>query len=235
MCKSKTSSAATGCLIQHQSPQQPHQHQRSGHCPLTPLAGGAYSSCGTPHYRTTVLLNRSQLSAGETALAELVLDQPLWLANHDRLILRDASARDTIAGARLLELQVPGRGKRQPARLAYLQHLQTTSLTPTERLQQQSQQQAVVLEDFAWAMQLHEHALQQLLAQSPGQQVAGRFITRNTGPLCRQPCYRNWPCCTSNSQTNWEPAVAACVGSPCPANPKPRSTCYWNNCCNKAS
>jgi selenocysteine-specific elongation factor len=81
----------------------------------------------------------------------------------------------TPSPARLLELQVPGRGKRQPARLAYLQHLQTTSLTPTERLQQQSQQQAVVLEDFAWAMQLHEHALQQLLAQSPGQQVAGRF------------------------------------------------------------
>lgn len=121
------------------------------------------------------LLNRSQLSAGETALAELVLDNPLWMVNDDRLILRDASARNTIAGARLLELQVPGRGKRQPARLAYLQQLQTTNLTPAERLQQQSQQQAVVLEDFAWAMQLHEHALQQLLGQSQGQQVAGRF------------------------------------------------------------
>ncbi|WP_159879310.1 selenocysteine-specific translation elongation factor [Aquitalea denitrificans] len=121
------------------------------------------------------LLNRSQLAAGESALAELVLDHPLWLANDDRLILRDASARDTIAGARVLELQVPGRGKRQPARLAYLQQLQSAELTLTARLQLQSRQQAVVLEDFAWAMQLDEQALRQLLADSPGQQVAGRF------------------------------------------------------------
>ncbi|BBF83881.1 selenocysteine-specific translation elongation factor [Aquitalea magnusonii] len=121
------------------------------------------------------LLNRSQLAAGETALAELVLDQPLWMVCGDRLILRDASARDTLAGARLLELQVPGRGKRQPARLAYLQQLQHATLTPADRLQLQSRQQTVVLQDFAWDMQLDEPALQQLLQASPGQQVAGRF------------------------------------------------------------
>jgi selenocysteine-specific translation elongation factor len=40
----------------------------------------------------------------ENDLAELVFDSPLWLADNDRLVLRDISARETLAGARVVTL-----------------------------------------------------------------------------------------------------------------------------------
>ena len=119
------------------------------------------------------LLDHSQLAATESGLAELVLDRPLWLADGDRLILRDASARHTIAGAQVLELPVAERGKRQAARLDYLRQLLTPSQTLVEQLQRQSEQQAVALDAFAWAKQLDTQAMHSLLQTSPGQQVEG--------------------------------------------------------------
>ncbi|NWK77049.1 selenocysteine-specific translation elongation factor [Aquitalea sp. LB_tupeE] len=119
------------------------------------------------------LLDHSQLAATDNGLAELVLDQPLWLADGDRLILRDASARHTIAGAQVLELQVPERGKRQATRLDYLRQLLDPTQTLAAQLQRQSEQQAVALDAFAWAKQLDTQAMQSLLQTSPGQQVEG--------------------------------------------------------------
>jgi selenocysteine-specific elongation factor len=55
----------------------------------------------------------------ENDLAELVLDTPLWLADNDRLVLRDISARETLAGARVVTLN-PRRGKRKPEYLQWL-------------------------------------------------------------------------------------------------------------------
>ena len=119
------------------------------------------------------LLDHSQLAVSESGLAELVLDQPLWLADDDRLILRDASARHTIAGAKVLELQVPERGKRQSARLDYLRQLSGPAQPLAEQLQRQSEQQAVALAAFAWAKQLDSQAMQALLSTCQGQQVEG--------------------------------------------------------------
>ena len=42
-----------------------------------------------------------RVSLLENDLAELVFDSPLWLADNDRLVLRDISARETLAGARV--------------------------------------------------------------------------------------------------------------------------------------
>jgi selenocysteine-specific elongation factor len=39
-----------------------------------------------------------RVSLLENDLAELVFDSPLWLADNDRLVLRDISARETLAG-----------------------------------------------------------------------------------------------------------------------------------------
>ncbi|WP_199052052.1 selenocysteine-specific translation elongation factor [Aquitalea sp. ASV15] len=121
------------------------------------------------------LLSRSQLEAGAHTLAELTLEQPLWLADGDRLILRDASARDTIAGAQVLELQPPTRGKRLPERLEHLQQLQESMLSLPAKLAVLGRQQAVMLDDFAWANQLPDHGMQALLQHSDGQQVADRL------------------------------------------------------------
>ena len=59
-----------------------------------------------------------RISLLEDHFAELLFDSPLWLTGDDRLILRDISARQTLAGARCVLLTPPKRGKRQPAFIA---------------------------------------------------------------------------------------------------------------------
>ncbi len=64
-----------------------------------------------------------RVSLLENDLAELVFDSPLWLADNDRPVLRDISARETTAGARVVMLNPPRRGKRKPEYLAWLASL----------------------------------------------------------------------------------------------------------------
>jgi len=123
------------------------------------------------------LLNCSQLAAGGAALAELTLEQPLYLADADRLILRDASARHTIAAGVVLELHPPTRGKRQADRLAHLQALEHTPQGSSAKLQLLAAQQAQNLADFAWANQLAEQDMQDLLHNSQIQQVGNTLYT----------------------------------------------------------
>ena len=103
-----------------------------------------------------------RISLLEDDLAELVLDVPLWLAENDRLVLRDISARVTLAGARAILLHAPRRGKRQPAFLAWLQQLKHAE-TDRQTLDIHLQRSAVTLTDFAWARQLTTQGLQELL------------------------------------------------------------------------
>ena len=102
-----------------------------------------------------------RISLLEGTLAELVLDTPLWLAENDRLVLRDISARTTLAGARALLLHAPRRGKRQPAFLQWLTALSQGS-TDAEILDTQLTRSAINLSDFAWARQLTATGLQAL-------------------------------------------------------------------------
>lgn len=103
-----------------------------------------------------------RISLLEDDLAELVLDTPLWLADNDRLVLRDISARVTLAGARAILLHAPRRGKRQPAFLAWLQQLKDAE-NDQQALDIHLQRSAVTLTDFAWARQLTSQGLQELL------------------------------------------------------------------------
>lgn len=64
-----------------------------------------------------------RVSLLEGGLAELIFDTPLWLADNDRLVLRDISARATLAGARVVTLKAPRRGKRKPDYLHWLSTL----------------------------------------------------------------------------------------------------------------
>ena len=103
-----------------------------------------------------------RISLLEDDLAELVLDTPLWLADNDRLVLRDISARATLAGARAILLHAPRRGKRQPAFLAWLQQLKQAE-NDQQALDIHLQRSAVTLTDFGWARQLTSQGLQELL------------------------------------------------------------------------
>lgn len=112
-----------------------------------------------------------RVSLLENNLAELVLDTPLWLADNDRLVLRDISAKITLAGARVVTLNSPRRGKRKSEYLAWIAAL-ALAKTDAQALAVHLSRDAVKLRDFAWARQLSTQGLEQLIAQ-PGFILAG--------------------------------------------------------------
>lgn len=107
-----------------------------------------------------------RVSLLENDLAELVFDTPLWLADNDRLVLRDISARETLAGARVVTLNPPRRGKRKPEYLQWLSALAQAS-NDKAALEVHLERGAVNLTDFAWARQLSNEGLLPL-TQQPG-------------------------------------------------------------------
>lgn len=105
------------------------------------------------------LLDHPRLEAGMTGLAELALDAPLHLADNDMLIVRDASAQTTLAGARVLERVAPERAKRHAERLVYLTSLEPKMTDDDAVLAFTSQYRPLALTEFAWARQLTHPAL----------------------------------------------------------------------------
>ena len=115
-----------------------------------------------------------RVSLLENDLAELVFDSPLWLADNDRLVLRDISARETLAGARVVMLDPPRRGKRKPEYLQWLAAL-AQARDDKSALDIHLERGAVDLAAFAWARQLSSEGLR-LLTQEPGFIQAGNSL-----------------------------------------------------------
>ncbi|WP_039057915.1 selenocysteine-specific translation elongation factor [Enterobacter sp. Bisph1] len=107
-----------------------------------------------------------RVSLLENGLAELVLDTPLWLADNDLLVLRDISARTTLAGARVVTLNSPRRGKRKADYLAWIGEL-AQAKDDGEALAVHLSRGSVNLRTFGWARQLSGSGLAQLL-DNPG-------------------------------------------------------------------
>ena len=125
-----------------------------------------------------------RVSLLENDFAELVFDSPLWLADNDRLVLRDISARETLAGARVVTLNPPRRGKRKPE---YLQWLGALAQAADDKaaLLVHLERGAVNLSDFAWARQLSAEGLR-LLTQEPGFIQAGNNLLNAPVAACWQ-------------------------------------------------
>lgn len=125
-----------------------------------------------------------RVSLLENDLAELVFDTPLWLADNDRLVLRDISARETLAGARVVTLNPPRRGKRKPEYLQWLWALAQAS-NDKAALEVHLERGAVNLTDFAWARQLSNEGLLPL-TQQPGFIQAGNNLLNAPVAACWQ-------------------------------------------------
>ncbi|KMK07272.1 selenocysteine-specific translation elongation factor [Pluralibacter gergoviae] len=121
------------------------------------------------HHAASHITGRVSLLEGN--LAELVLDTPLRLADNDRLVLRDISARETLAGARVVALNPPRRGKRKPEYLAWLARL-AAAATDADALAVHLQRDAVSRRAFGWARQLSDAGLSALIRE-PETLVAG--------------------------------------------------------------
>lgn len=109
------------------------------------------------------LLENESCQPNQACLAELVLDKPLYLAENDRIIIRDISAKETLGGARVLELAPPRRGKRQPDYLAKLHRLEQ-AVDDLTVLNIRLEDKALSLTDFSWARQLTLPAIEKMIA-----------------------------------------------------------------------
>ncbi|HYN78447.1 MAG TPA: selenocysteine-specific translation elongation factor [Lamprocystis sp. (in: g-proteobacteria)] len=88
----------------------PLRHWTPVHCHL-----------GTAHVTGRVaVLDGEAIAPGSAGLVQLVLDAEVAALRGDRFILRDQSARRTLAGGWVLDPEPPARGRRRPARLALL-------------------------------------------------------------------------------------------------------------------
>lgn len=110
------------------------------------------------------LLTAKHFIHQQQGLAEIILDQPLFLAYGDKLILRSADAKILLGGAKVLEIHSPKRYKRQEKRLIYLKHLVQAS-SVAQRIALYLQQKAMSAEQLCWIEQLHLAQLDQLLLQ----------------------------------------------------------------------
>lgn len=120
--------------------------------------------------RTTgklTLLTTKQLPAQSSALAELVLDKPLFLAYGDKLILRSGDAKSLIAGAGVVEVYSPKRHKRTEVRLNLLQHLLQANKA-AQRIKYYLQARAESVEKLCWIEQLSEAQLRALVVENQG-------------------------------------------------------------------
>ncbi|KAF1023540.1 MAG: Selenocysteine-specific elongation factor [Paracidovorax wautersii] len=88
-----------------------------------------HAHLGTAHHVAhTVLLEGEHLAPGQSARVQLVFDAPVFAAAGDRLVLRNAQASQTIAGATVIDPHGVDRKRRSPARLEHLQRLEALAL-----------------------------------------------------------------------------------------------------------
>lgn len=91
----------------------------SERAPLSrPVAAHLHAGAGATGARVVPLAGT--IRPGESGLVQLVLDRPVPAAVMERFILRDISARRTLAGGRFLDLRAPARRRRGEERLLQL-------------------------------------------------------------------------------------------------------------------
>ena len=143
--------------------QPPLKHWTQVHCHL-----GADDIPGR-----VALLEGDEVLPGESGLAEIILQREISVIAGDRLILRDAAARQTLGGGQVLDIFPPARRKRSPERLAVLRAL--ASGTPTDALILATEQHAsgVDLTRYAAGRNLTPEALQRLVIELNLKRVGG--------------------------------------------------------------
>lgn len=102
---------------------------------------------GAEHVMARVaLLERESLPPGESALIQLVLDRPIGALHGDAFIVRDADAKHTLGGGKVLDPWAPQRKRRTPERLTELAALQISD--PRLRLKR-------LLDRAEWSLDLN--------------------------------------------------------------------------------
>lgn len=111
------------------------------------------------------LLQQPKLAPHQHALAELILEQPLFLAHGDKIILRNSNSTAVLGGAKVIEIHSPKRHKRTEARFNYLRQL-IQAETAEKRTALYLQNHAVEAEQLMWIEQLTETQLNDILEKN---------------------------------------------------------------------
>lgn len=99
-----------------------------------------------------ILLEANALLPGQTGFAQCVLDRTLPFCWHDRVVLRDGSARITLAGAQVLDIAPPVRARKTPERLETLRVLCQSSAAAVLGSLLRTSLVPIALEHWALAM-----------------------------------------------------------------------------------
>jgi selenocysteine-specific elongation factor len=109
------------------------------------------------------VLERDFITPGGAGLVQIVLERPVPALRGDRLILRDQSARRTVAGGYVLDPLPPARGRRKPDRLAWLAALdQPNAVDAVERLLDLRGSRGLELDWFSLAWNLRPDEFENL-------------------------------------------------------------------------
>ena len=131
------------------------------------------------------LLEAKEIVSGTQGLARLICDKELLAINGDCFVLRDQSARKTIAGGRVLDPHPPKRGRSKPERLLELQAL--NSETPAIALHK-------LLELQPCGISLSRFVRQFGLTESETHAIAGEIELVTAGSDNDLWCLRNDQC-----------------------------------------
>lgn len=130
------------------------------------------------------LLSESRVPPGETALVELVTDEPLLVRRGDRLVLRDQGLDRTLGGGAVVST-APASGRRRAAER--LRRLAADAETdPAAALAAHLDIGAVPLAEFRRNQALNEAELGRLVAREDCEMVDGHAIRRETWNTWKQ-------------------------------------------------
>jgi selenocysteine-specific elongation factor len=135
------------------------------------------------HHAASHVTGRLTLLADN--LAELVLNEPLWLVENDQLIIRDSNAQQTLGGGRVVLLNNKKRGKRQPDYLNWLQQLAAAE-SDEASLQAHLLHHPAEYADLAWSRQLSDSALDALLANVSSVRLGSALMATEQATLWQQ-------------------------------------------------
>ncbi|MBK7014387.1 MAG: selenocysteine-specific translation elongation factor [Sulfuritalea sp.] len=117
------------------------------------------------------LLDVAEAVPGAAALVEILLERETLALRGDRFVLRDAGARRTVAGGRVLDIFPPARHKRGAERLALLAAMRDDDPLPTLALLAAQSLAGVDLDRFALAWNLDAAAAPALWLRAGLRQV----------------------------------------------------------------
>ena len=119
------------------------------------------------------ILEARQIEPGEEGLVQVVLDQETTLVHGDRFVLRDQSARCTIAGGVIIDPLSPARGRARIARIEYLQAMQAEDTHKALGSLLEQELDGVNLEHFALARNLTPAESVACVSQSNARVISG--------------------------------------------------------------